>query len=64
MPPARRLRPVAPMTLSEITEITGRSRISIWRYRRAGMFPEPIGRRGKSLIWDGRAVRRWKMTGR
>ena len=63
MPPARRQRPVAPVTMVEIIAITGKSRITIWRRRKTGQFPEPIGHRGRTLIWDGRAVRRWHMTG-
>jgi len=63
MPAARRRRPTSPMTLAEVTEFPGKSRITIWRMRRDGRFPDPVSRRGNSLVWDGTAVRRWRLTG-
>ncbi|CRI68164.1 hypothetical protein THIOKS1990008 [Thiocapsa sp. KS1] len=47
--------PEALMTTSDVAEHIGRSKMTLFRWRRAGILPEPIKIRG-TLYWRRKAV--------
>lgn len=40
---------------SEVADVLGISRATVWRYTKRGIIPQPV-KLGRSVRWDGRAL--------
>jgi predicted DNA-binding transcriptional regulator AlpA len=47
------------LSKKNITEMTGLSRATIDRYRRAGAFPEPLQLTPRRVAWTEESIRHW-----
>jgi excisionase family DNA binding protein len=47
------------LTQGEVCELTGVSRITLWQWRRAGRFPQPLVLGYRTLRWPEPAIAKW-----
>lgn len=47
------------LTMAEVTEILGISHMTLYRWRKAGRFPEPVRVGPNSVRWPASVVEEW-----
>ena len=47
------------VTIEDLVRITGKSRVSIWRWERDGSIPKAIKIRGKTVGWKVEKIESW-----
>ncbi|KJF90419.1 helix-turn-helix transcriptional regulator [Photobacterium leiognathi] len=47
------------ITQDDLCELTGKGRITIWRWIKEGILPEPMRINGVVLGWDNETINKW-----
>ena len=50
------------ISITELSQLLSKSRVSLWRWQRDGVLPKPIKVQGKTLGWRKAVILEWLET--
>ncbi|WP_028868994.1 helix-turn-helix transcriptional regulator [Psychromonas arctica] len=50
------------ISITELSDLLSKSRVSLWRYERDGILPKPIKVQGRTLGWRESVILEWLET--